>query len=307
MAARRDSRKPRVNFFLSVRLTDPSIVSSIRDAQAAALVEHPGLKAAITCKPESAHFTLFVLALPDDASVGLAQQTLDAAADDIQAAFSGAPCRLDLQGAGRFGSKVFYATPVENEAMTRLRTLVGKLHTRFTIAGLTEVGHSLKAGGSPRGWPTWDELQARAEDLASGDPDALDDLHALFTKKWTAHCTIFKSITGSQGGRGRGQGSGRGAGRGGGRRGRRREAAAAQPESAEAQPDAGTPLSDVAKVLEAHHSATVWGTASPTGVELSKMGRMAPDGFYPSYGSSAFNPTDAAAAASEESGKAPEA
>jgi 2'-5' RNA ligase len=100
-------KEPRPDHFLALRLShDPTVISTITTIQNAIAKHSPHLQPSFI-DPISAHLTLGVLHLPDDATKEAAQAALLDAATAVAAVLD-TPCCVSLCGIGNFRSQVIF-------------------------------------------------------------------------------------------------------------------------------------------------------------------------------------------------------
>ncbi|XP_055355708.1 A-kinase anchor protein 7-like [Paramacrobiotus metropolitanus] len=132
-------KKPKLmpNYFLAVPVSSPQIHAAAQNAQEDIVSGSPQLQPALI-PLATLHVTLMVMRLENAEDVARASATLDASLPHLRALFpsTATPLSLSFRGLDHFRHQILFISPVDDDALARLRLLADTLNERFAAAGL---------------------------------------------------------------------------------------------------------------------------------------------------------------------------
>ena len=133
---KRRSAKPRMNYFLALRINSSTLMQQAADVQDAIASNHPHLASAFT-SVKKLHLTLFVMHLPSEEEVQKAQDALHACKDIVDSTFeTHKHCTLSFSGLSTFQSRVVWIKVEETEERKKLEEMVVRMHSEFSRRGI---------------------------------------------------------------------------------------------------------------------------------------------------------------------------
>eukprot|EP01041_Mallomonas_annulata_P013260 gene13260-28082_t len=136
--SRMASKAPqRPNFFVALRLNDPSLLEIVNRIQRDISTRCPYLSRYMV-PSRRFHLTLFVMHLANLDDINAAQRCLAESADDLSELFQNEVLQLKFTGLDTFSNRVLFVYPEDSSILETIHILVDRIHARFIHAGLVE-------------------------------------------------------------------------------------------------------------------------------------------------------------------------